>query len=37
MIYTKEHIIKHFQSGIKDQKNLKIGIEHEKITKIIKE
>ena len=30
MIYTKEHIIKHFQSGIKDQKKFKIGIEHEK-------
>ena len=26
MIYTKEHIIKHFQSGIKDQKNLKLEL-----------
>jgi glutamate--cysteine ligase len=30
MITNKEHIIKYFQSGIKDIKNFKIGIEHEK-------
>ena len=30
MINTKEQIIKYFQSGIKDQKDFKIGIEHEK-------
>ena len=30
MINTKEQIVKYFQSGIKDQKNFKIGIEHEK-------
>ncbi|WP_440670111.1 glutamate--cysteine ligase [Candidatus Pelagibacter sp. HIMB1483] len=30
MINTKEQIIKYFQSGVKDQKNFKIGIEHEK-------
>ena len=30
MIDTKEKIIKYFQSGIKDKKNFKIGIEHEK-------
>ena len=30
MIDTKEKIIKYFLSGIKDPKNLKIGIEHEK-------
>ena len=30
MINTKEQIIKYFQSGIKDQKNFKIGVEHEK-------
>ena len=30
MINTKEQIIKYFQSGIKDKKNFKIGIEHEK-------
>ena len=30
MIITKEHIIKYFESGIKDKKNFKIGIEHEK-------
>jgi len=30
MINTKEDIIKYFQSGIKDTKNFKIGIEHEK-------
>ena len=30
MINRKEQIIKYFQSGIKDKKNFKIGIEHEK-------
>ena len=30
MIITKEHIIKYFESGIKDKKDFKIGIEHEK-------
>ena len=30
MINTKEDIIKYFQSGIKDTKNFRIGIEHEK-------
>ena len=30
MITTKEQIIKYFQSGIKELKNFKIGIEHEK-------
>ena len=30
MINTKDKIIKYFESGIKDKKNLKIGIEHEK-------
>ncbi|MDC1338495.1 glutamate-cysteine ligase family protein [Pelagibacteraceae bacterium] len=30
MITQKEHIIKYFESGIKDTKNFKIGIEHEK-------
>ena len=30
MIIHKEHIIKYFESGIKDIKNFKIGIEHEK-------
>ena len=30
MINTKEQIIKYFESGIKDEKELKIGIEHEK-------
>ena len=30
MITNKEHIIKYFQSGIKDTKNFKIGVEHEK-------
>ena len=30
MINSKEEIIKYFKSGIKDNKNLKIGIEHEK-------
>ena len=30
MINRKEQIIKYFQSGIKDNKNFKIGIEHEK-------
>ena len=30
MINTKEHISEYFRSGIKDKKNFKIGIEHEK-------
>ena len=30
MITTKEQIIKYFKSGIKNKKNFKIGIEHEK-------
>ena len=30
MITTKEQIIKYFESGIKDTKDFKIGIEHEK-------
>jgi len=30
MITTKEQIIKYFESGIKDTKNFRIGIEHEK-------
>ena len=30
MVDTKEKIIEYFQSGIKDKKNFKIGIEHEK-------
>ena len=30
MTITKERIIKYFQSGIKDKKHFKIGIEHEK-------
>jgi glutamate--cysteine ligase len=30
MINTKEQIIKHFKSGIRDIKDFKIGIEHEK-------
>jgi glutamate--cysteine ligase len=30
MITHKEHIVKYFESGIKDIKNFKIGIEHEK-------
>ena len=30
MINSKEQIIQYFQSGIKDKKNFKIGIEHEK-------
>ncbi len=30
MITSKEQIIKYFKSGIKDTKNFKIGIEHEK-------
>ena len=30
MISHKKHIIKYFESGIKDTKNFKIGIEHEK-------
>ena len=31
MIDTKEQIINYFKSGIKDKKNFKIGIEHEKL------
>ena len=30
MIDSKEQIIEYFKSGIKDQKDFKIGIEHEK-------
>jgi glutamate--cysteine ligase len=30
MITSKEHIIDYFKSGIKNSKNFKIGIEHEK-------
>ena len=30
MIISKEKIIEHFKSGIKEKKNFKIGIEHEK-------
>ena len=30
MIKSKEHIIEYFKSGIKNDKNFKIGIEHEK-------
>ena len=30
MINTKEQIIEYFKSGIKNKKNFKIGIEHEK-------
>ena len=30
MINSKEHIIQYFNSGIKNKKNFKIGIEHEK-------
>ena len=30
MITSKEHIIEYFKSGIKNEENLKIGIEHEK-------
>jgi glutamate--cysteine ligase len=30
MITSKEHIINYFKAGIKDPKNFKIGIEHEK-------
>ena len=30
MIKTKEQIIEYFQSGIKETKDFKIGIEHEK-------
>ena len=30
MINSKEHIIEYFNSGIKEKKNFKIGIEHEK-------
>ena len=30
MIISKEQIIKYFKSGIKDKKNFRIGIEHEK-------
>ena len=30
MINTKTKIIQYFETGIKDKKNFKIGIEHEK-------
>ena len=30
MINHKEHIIKYFESGVKDTKDFKMGIEHEK-------
>ena len=30
MITSKDHIIKYFQSGLKNVNNFKIGIEHEK-------
>ena len=30
MITSKEHIVKYFESGIKEIKYFKIGIEHEK-------
>ena len=30
MIFSKENIIEYFKSGIKDEKDFKIGIEHEK-------
>ena len=30
MILNKEHIIEYFKSGIKNEKNFKIGVEHEK-------
>ena len=30
MIISKEQIIEYFKSGIKDKKNFRIGIEHEK-------
>ena len=30
MITSKEHIVDYFKSGIKNSKNFKIGIEHEK-------
>ena len=30
MITSKEKIIEHFESGIKDVRDFKIGIEHEK-------
>ena len=30
MINSKEHIIEYFKSGIKNTKNFRIGIEHEK-------
>ena len=30
MILNKEHIIEYFESGIKNEKNFKIGVEHEK-------
>ena len=30
MTISKEQIIKYFKSGIKEKKNFKIGIEHEK-------
>ena len=30
MITNKEHLVKYFNSGIRDTKDFKIGIEHEK-------
>ena len=30
MIISKEKIIEHFKSGIKEKKDFKIGVEHEK-------
>jgi len=30
MITNKEHIVNYFNSGIRDTKDFKIGIEHEK-------
>ena len=36
MIDTKEKIINYFKSGIKEPKNFKIGIEHEKFYLIIR-
>jgi len=32
MITNREHIVKYFNSGIKDTKDFKIGIEHEKFS-----
>ena len=36
MINSKEQIIEYFQSGVKETKNFKIGIEHEKFLSTIK-